>query len=254
MTSTHTNLPQMPSCQSPAQTCGNSFLQQLACIYNLITQWHKITAHHAASKSCHWPVECIYITTTQVYSLSQHSHPSLYLEKARKPLIKSVCVRVFVQRLFIEIDVGSNVVASYCIESGSESSHMYCIHLRIKVCNPSDHDYRCQNVYLMMIVEMTLKYELLGACFWFLLKMLTVTLIEVKLIRLVYVGLVFNRCIHTLDKNLPNPRITVSVTFKSFIMWNFQWSYWPWKQGQTYDMQLKVLSLSSLGINIKSVP
>lgn len=38
--------------------------------------------------------------------------------------------------LFIEIYVGSIVVASYRIVLVSENNHMYCIIQRLKVCNP----------------------------------------------------------------------------------------------------------------------
>ena len=45
-----------------------------------------------------------------------------------------------------------------------------------------------------------------------------VTLIEVKLIWLMYVWLFFNRytCIYTHEENPPNPKLTVCATFKSF--------------------------------------
>ena len=43
-----------------------------------------------------------------------------------------------------------------------------------------------------------------------------VTLTEVKLIWLMYVGLFFNRFINITDKNLPNQKMTVCATVKKF--------------------------------------
>ena len=64
-----------------------------------------------------------------------------------------------------------------------------------------------------------------------------------------------DRCIYTHDKNLSNSKMTVSATFKISKCEIFLWSWWPWKQGQgqTYDMQYKVLPLGILGINIMSL-
>ena len=73
-----------------------------------------------------------------------------------------------------------------------------------------------------------------------------VTLTEVNLIWLMYVGLILNKYIYT-DKNLSNPKMTVGATFKSSKYKNILWSLWPWKQGegQTYDMQYKVCHYAS---------
>ena len=69
-----------------------------------------------------------------------------------------------------------------------------------------------------VLVAMTWKlYESLGAGHWFPLKMAVdaVTLTEVKLIWLVHIGY-FKRWIFSHAENLPNPKMTVCVTFKSF--------------------------------------
>ena len=56
-------------------------------------------------------------------------------------------------------------------------------------------------------------------------------LVDVRLV-------VLQRCIFNHDKNLPNPKMTLCATFKSFKCENFLWMWWPWKQtqGQTYDL------------------
>ena len=78
---------------------------------------------------------------------------------------------------------------------------------------------------------------------------------QTDLVDVCKVVLQYITCMCTGDKNLPNLKVTVCATFKSLKCQNFLWSWWPWRQGQgqTDDLQWKVLSFCVLGVNIKFV-